>query len=330
MRRLLLSLLLLSSVASAQIGLPLPQLLRRVSSLAPLETAQGYQARGVRFEPELRGGALYKLTGEARLGAAGKTSLAQLIGAASGYGEGIAQPLGQFFDEQIAEIAGRGPVPLAVEEFVLTLDVTGEAAPYRATFALALLETPEDAFPKAQHTLGPKNAKIVIREFSDFQCPYCAQYAQNTLPLIKAQLLKRGDVRFEFHHLPLSSIHANAQIAGEAAECVTGANAPEAFWTFHDALFARQQAWQALGNPEPYFARLARELGLSGEGVAACLEQGRYTKRVQDATQTATEALGLNSTPTVFVGGFRVSGGAVGTITAYETAIARLEAFSQP
>ena len=54
-------------------------------------------------------------------------------------------------------------------------------------------------------------------------------------------------MRFEYHYLPLTSIHANAQLAAEAAECVTAANTPPDFWTYHDALFARQQAWSDLG-----------------------------------------------------------------------------------
>ncbi len=327
MKRLLCTLLLLWGYAAAQIGEPLPQLLERVPSLE--KTAEGYRAPGITVTPTLRNARLYGLEGQATLNAAGRTALADLVGAASGYGAGIAQPLQQFLTQRIGELAGQGPVPLGVEEFVLTLNVTGKAAPYKTTFDLALLEVPAASFPEALHTLGPKDAKIVIREFSDFQCPYCAQFTQNTLPIIKAQLLKRGDVRFEFHHLPLTTIHANAQLAGEAAECVTEANTPEAFWTYHDALFARQQAWQGLGDAAPYFVRLARELGLKNEGVAECLEEGQYTQRIQDAYRVATETLGLNSTPTVFVGGYKLSSSAASTLPAYERAISRLEAFAR-
>ena len=314
------------SLAVAQIGEPLPQFLQ-VSGLE--QTAQGYRAGNVSVTAELRNERLYSLSGQATLNPAGRAKLAELIGMASGYGAGIAQPLEQFLTQRIGEIAGQGPIPLGVEEFILTLDVTGAAAPYEVTFDLELLTVPEADFPEAQHTLGPADATFVIREFSDFQCPYCAQFSQNTLPLIKQQLLRRGDVRFEFHHFPLTTIHANAQLAGEAAECVTAANTPADFWTYHDALFERQQAWQGLGDAAPYFVRLARELGLSNEGVAACLEEGRYTELVQDASRVATETLGLNSTPTVFVGGYKLSASAAGTLPAYERAIARLEAFGQ-
>lgn len=327
MMRLLFFTILAWSFASAQIGEPLPQFLGRLTSLELQETAQGYSTGSVALTPELRNERLFGLSGQATLNPVGRAALAQLVGAASGYGEGITQPIQQFLTDRIGELAGQGPIPLGVEEFVLTLNVTGKAAPYKTTFELELLSVPETTFPKAQHTLGPKDATFVIREFSDFQCPYCAQFAQNTLPLIKKQLLQRGDVRFEFHHFPLTTIHANAQLAGEAAECVTAANTPRDFWTYHDALYTRQQAWQGLGDAAPYFVRLARELDLSDDGVAACLEEGRYTKLVQDAYTVATQTLALNSTPTVFVGGYKLSASAAGTLPAYERAMARLEAF---
>lgn len=318
---------LLSGSAAAQIGQPPGELLAQLASLGPSETAAGYEAESVRFALETRRDALSRVTGDATLDAAGRVALAELIGAATGYGESIAQPVAELLGARAAELAAQGEVSLGVEEFLLVLTVTGEAEPYAARFALELPQLDEVSFPLARHTMGPADAAFVVREFSDFQCPFCAQYAAETLPQLKEALLARGDVRFEYHHLPLTSIHANAQLAAEAAECVVDANDPESFWTYHDALFERQAAWAGLGDPGPYFVRLAREVGLSDGGVAACLSEGRYTEAVQEATRIATQELGLNSTPTVFVGGLRVPGGAAGSLAGYETAIARLEAF---
>jgi protein-disulfide isomerase len=328
-KQLFASLLLVLGFAAAQISAPPAQLLTALEGLNPTETAQGYRAGSVQFALENRGEALYCVSGEAILDQGGRQALAQLVGAVTGYGAGIAEPLAEFLDSRTTELAGRGEIPLTVEEFVLTLSVTGDAAPYNARFGLELLSVPAEAFPPSRHTLGPQDAEIIIREFSDFQCPYCAQYATGILPELKETLLARGDVRFEYHHLPLTSIHANAQLAAEAAECVTAANTPAAFWIYHDALFARQQAWAQLGDAQSYFVRLARELGLSNSGVAVCLNQERYTREVQEAFRVATQELGLNSTPSVFVGGYRVPTAAAGTLAGYEQAIARLEAFAE-
>lgn len=329
MKRLLLVLALLTGSAAAQIGEPPAQLISALRGLNPTETAQGYRAEGVRFTTENRSGLLYRVSGTATLNPQGQRAVAQLVGAATGYGAGIAGPVAEFLGSRAAELTGRGEVALAVEEFVLRLEVTGDVAPYGVRFGLELPVVSVETFPPSRHLLGPKDAKIVIREFSDFQCPYCAGYATGILPELKRTLLARGDVRFEYHHLPLTSIHANAQLAAEAAECVTAANTPADFWRYHDALFARQRAWANLGDAQPYFVRLAREIGLSNEGVAACLTEGRYTREVQEAFQVATQELGLNSTPSVFVGGYRVPAGAAGTLAGYERAIARLEAFTE-
>lgn len=322
--RLLVALgLLVWGAAAAQIGEPPARLRQGLASLGPVATGAGFRAGGLEVVLEPRGGALYGVSGSVTLGLRGRAALAQLVGAATGYGAGIAGPLERFLTERVGELAGQGEVGLNVEEFLLTLDVTGDAAPYRAAFGLRLAET--RGFPRAAHALGPADARVVIREFSDFQCPYCAQYAARVLPRLKRELLRRGDVRFEFHHLPLVSIHANAQLAAEAAECVTAANRPQSFWRYHDALFARQTAWASLGDAAPYFVRLAREVGLSSEGVAACLDEGRYTAPVQRALNVATRELRLNSTPSVFVGPYRLA--RAGEIGAYEKAIGRLEAF---
>ncbi len=321
--RKLLAFLLFCGVAFAQVGLPPAQLVQELRGLNLTQTAQGYSAQGVKFALTNRNGALYSVSGSATLNPQGRAGLAKLIGAATGYGAGLEQPIADFLKTRAAELAGQGEVSLNVEEFDLKLSVTGETAPYRAVFALGLAEV--EGFPTSTHTLGPKDAQIVIREFSDFQCPYCAQYATQVLPELKKTLLARGNVRFEYHHLPLTSIHANAQLAAEAAECVTAANTPAAFWTYHDALFERQKAWEGLGDAAPYFVRLAKEVGLANKGVATCLDKGRYTDEIQNAFNAATQQLGVSSTPSVFVGPYRVP--RANDLASYEKALARLGAF---
>ena len=324
MRRLVLLVLCsLGSAAFAQIGLS-PEQVLQVFPLKTVKTAQGYKTGDVTFTLTARNGALYGVSGDAVLRPQGRTALAQLVGAATGYGAGLTGPITEFLAARAAELAGRGKVAINVEEFVLELNVTA-APPYHTTFSLNLAETKD--FPPSNHTLGPKDAAVVIREFSDFQCPFCAQYSAEVLPELKKTLLKRGDVRFDYHALPLTSIHANALLAAEAAECVTAANTPKAFWTYHDALFERQKAWEGLGDAAPYFIRLAQEVGLSNKGVAACLENGRYTKQLQNDLTVATEQLGVNSTPSVFVGPYRIPRPA--DLASYDKAISRLEAFSQ-
>src|SRR3989344_8516599 len=67
--------------------------------------------------------------------------------------------------------------------------------------------------------LGDKKAPVTIVEFSDFQCPYCARFRQQTFDQIKQEYIDTGKVRFVYRDFPLSSIHPMAQKAAEAAEC---------------------------------------------------------------------------------------------------------------
>ena len=314
--------LFVSAGAYAQIGSP-PENTLQALGFQVTEEGGAYRAGDTEFSLETRNNVLYEVSGETALTDAGTQSLATLVGAATGYGESISTPLAEFLGTRASELVGQGPVKLAVQEFELTLDVSGDASgeavpsgamsggsggdvsALQTTFSLALQEVPTDLFPVGTHTLGPSDARYVIREFSDFQCPFCAQYATQTLPGLKETLLSRGDVRFEYHDFPLQSIHANAVPAAEAAECVVAANTPDAFWTYHDALFERQQAWAGLSDPASYFVRLAQDVGLETEGLEACIQNRTYASEVEAAYQAAV-SLGLRGTPSVFVNGFRV------------------------
>jgi protein-disulfide isomerase len=310
---LALALFALAPTALAQVGQPVPALLEALAlTLAPdaeegAGTVQVVTEAGRTLTLTPRGSALYAVAGEAVFDAEAIAEAASVIAVATGYGDGIEAPVRGFFEQNLAALAGAGPRTIRVEAFLLDLEVRGEAAPYEVVWALALAEVDEAAFPEARHVKGPADARYVIREFSDLQCPFCARYAAEMLPALEAELLARGDVRFEYHHFPLVSIHANAFRAAEASECVVDANPDdaEAFWTYTDALFERMQAWGALGDPDAYFANLAGQVGLSGAGVAACLAAGTHTAAVGAATDAAL-ALGLSGTPTVFVGPYRL------------------------
>ncbi|MEX2534061.1 MAG: DsbA family protein [Trueperaceae bacterium] len=295
-------------LAHAAIGEPPEMLLAAVAEYGPAEFEEGnYRAAdSFEFELELRGGRVFELSGEGVLNERNVEFMADLIAAGTDYGESISAPVAEFLATRAADLAGRGETAIGVEQYRLALDVTGNARPYEVRFTLGLQEVPAEAFPPGRHELGAADARYVIREFSDFQCPYCASYASQVLPLIKERLLARGDVRFEYHHFPLRSIHANAAPAAEAAECVSAVNTAMDFWEYHDALFERQRAWQGLGDPAPYFVRLADELGLDPAGVAECLEEDRFQTVVSDSYRLAAAELGLTGTPSLFVNGYKV------------------------
>jgi protein-disulfide isomerase len=295
------------SSAFAQIGQPLDALLGQLTSYQIDKRITGYLADNkFTFNVEERNGVVYTLKGNGLLDTANVEFVGDLIAFATGFGDTIATPIKQFLTDRIGELTGKGDAPLQVEQYIWNVNVTGESKPYKLEFTLSLSEIPSEAFPIATHTLGSAEAKYVIREFSDFQCPYCARFFSGAYQDVKAQLLSRPDVRLEFHHFPLVSIHPNAQPAAEAAECVVAANTPEDFWTFHDALFERQQAWQGLPDASSYFVRLAQDKGLSTDGVAQCITDRTYGEQVIAAYEAGGK-LGVGGTPTVFINGYKVA-----------------------
>jgi protein-disulfide isomerase len=154
-------------------------------------------------------------------------------------------------------------------------------------------EIPTDGFP----SLGPQDAPIVIVEFSDYQCPYCQRWHQQTFkPLLAAY---PGKIRLVYRNLPLTSIHPEAYSAAVAALC---ANEQNAYWPYHDRLFEGQYG---LG-PEVY-TQYAADLGLDMTAFQECLASKRYDQFVQEDMKFAMN-LGVRSTPTFFINGLAVVG----------------------
>ena len=299
------ALLALGSGALAQIGEPVEALLDSLPQ--ELTAADGsYSLGGLTFTPEERGELLYRVAAQGTMNEANAAFSADLVGAVTGYGEQIAEPVRDFFGAQLTELAGRGEVVIDVQQYKMAIEVTGEE-PFDVAFSVYIEEIPADAFPVATHSLGPEDANYVVREFSDFQCPFCARFASSAVPLIKEELLTRGDVRFEFHHFPLETLHANALSAAEASECVSAANTPDAFWPYHDALFERQQAWSDLSEPTDYYVRLAEDLGLETGGVEACLDNREFAEQIRAAAADLPQRLGVGGTPSVFINGYKLA-----------------------
>ncbi|HEY2979579.1 MAG TPA: DsbA family protein [Anaerolineales bacterium] len=145
-------------------------------------------------------------------------------------------------------------------------------------------------------SLGPDEAPITIVEFSDFQCPFCRRFHQETYQsLLDAY---PGQIRFVYRQLPLTSIHPEAFPAAVAALC---ANEQNAFWPYHDKLFSSEQ----LGRD--VYVQYATDLELDTDAFQACLDSGRNDPIIQADSDFAIN-LGVNSTPTFFVNGLAIIG----------------------
>lgn len=145
---------------------------------------------------------------------------------------------------------------------------------------------------------GQANAPVTMIEFSDFQCPFCGRFFQQTLSKIEENYIKTGKVKFVYRDFPLS-FHPQAQAAAEAAEC---ADEQGKFWEMHDKIFQNQQSMS-----EESYKKWAEEIGLDTEKFNNCLDTGKYAQEVQKDFQDGQKA-GVSGTPTFFINGKKIVG----------------------
>jgi protein-disulfide isomerase len=156
----------------------------------------------------------------------------------------------------------------------------------------------------ASRTKGSANAPVTVYEMSDFQCPYCRKFAQETFPAIERQYIKPGKVRWVYINFPLTHLHQHAAPAGELALCAAQQNG---FWRVHDLLFQYQETWAPLKEAAPFFVSLADSAGLSKKMLLSCLEQPETRKSLQEEAEGAERA-GASSTPAFYIEGGLMEG----------------------
>lgn len=144
------------------------------------------------------------------------------------------------------------------------------------------------------HVKGNADASVVLVEYSDFQCPACAQF----YPYVKDIMNEYGDdIRFEYRHFPLINIHPQAVPAARAA---LAAAQQDKFWEMHDKLFENQTVWSKSANPNAYFNQYAEELGLNVETFKRQMGSAMIQSAI-DASFADARERGFTGTPTFMI-----------------------------
>jgi Na+/H+ antiporter NhaA len=193
-----------------------------------------------------------------------------------------------------------GAICAAVLSWVIFhgLDRLSPRTRLRALFGTAStvtdLAVPVD--PDRDHIRGPAaGALVTLVEYGDFECPYCGQVEQVVRELVR----EYGELRFVFRHLPLTEVHAHAQLAAEGAEAAAKQGA---FWEMHDALMDHQ------GGLTPRdLLRYATDLGLDSSTFASDLRKHTGAARIAEDVDSADLAA-VSGTPTFFINGNRYYG----------------------
>lgn len=147
----------------------------------------------------------------------------------------------------------------------------------------------------ASPSKGPANAKVVIAEFSDFQCPFCGQATAWVDEILKAY---PNDARVVFKHFPLA-MHPQAHYAAQAS---LAAHAQGKFWPLHDKMFANFRTI----TPDT-IKGWVKEVGLDEAAFTKAMESGKYKAQV-DKEMKEGEKIGVQGTPSFFINGKKVNG----------------------
>ncbi|HEV7387233.1 MAG TPA: thioredoxin domain-containing protein [Gemmatimonadaceae bacterium] len=150
---------------------------------------------------------------------------------------------------------------------------------------------------------GSPTAPLWVIEVSDFQCPYCKQWHDETYPMLRDQYVKTGKIRLAYVNFPLA-MHNHAFPAAEAAMC---AGAQDKFWQMHDALFSTQHGWEDLRATGAVFDSLAQSTGVDMTRWRDCMKSGKMRALIE-ADHDRAERAGASATPTFMIGNKLIAG----------------------
>ena len=207
-----------------------------------------------------------------------------------------AQPLEtmkKIIDEEVihaAEVRKKGVAPARLYA-ALIKDGRGPAQPDKKTVT-ANAHAP---------SRGNAHAKVVVEEFADFQCPFCAR-AEPTLEALRKTYGSR--VRFVWRNLPLA-FHPHAELAAEVAAEAHAQKGDAGFWTMHDALFADGKIRDDLSRPA--LEQLADSQGLDMTKLRAALDAHTHQPGIAADAKAAADA-SITGTPGFVINGYFVNG----------------------
>jgi protein-disulfide isomerase len=159
-------------------------------------------------------------------------------------------------------------------------------------------------------SLGPRDARVTLVEFSDFECPHC----QELYEAMKTVQTQFPQIRIVYKNFPLTEIHPWAETAAIAGRCAYQ-QSPAAFWKIEGSIFENQDVI----SPENVWDQLvqfATQAGLKPDEFKACMSSPEAKKAVE-ADHAEGVALGVDSTPTVYINGRPLVGGDLATLQQY-------------
>lgn len=140
--------------------------------------------------------------------------------------------------------------------------------------------------------MGKADAPLVLVEFSDYECFYCARFFRETLPQLRKEYIDTGKLKHVFKDFPLG-FHKKAKKAAEASLC---AGEEQKYWEMHDLIFKNQKQIDV-----PHLIDHAKTLGLNTDDFEKCINDGRYAEGIGKDMNTG-QKVGVRGTPSFILG----------------------------
>lgn len=202
-----------------------------------------------------------------------------------------------------------------------TTTTPSATAPSVAGPSQAVLPKADVKVNESDPSMGPKDAKVTVVEFADFQCPFCGAFSGLNPDVVKSMqardatwqpaetniikdYVKTGKVKFVWKDYPF--LGQESIWAGAAARC---AQDQGKFWEFHDYLYSHQSGENQGSFSKDNLKKFAQTVGLNIGDFNKCLDSGKYDSKMQEA-MTYGQSVGVNGTPATFVNGTLISGAA--------------------
>jgi protein-disulfide isomerase len=154
-----------------------------------------------------------------------------------------------------------------------------------------------DPVTEQDHILGNPQAKIVLVEYSDLECPFCKEFHKTMLKIMN-DYGKDGNVAWVYRHSPFDSLHPKARKEAEAAECANELGGNTAFWSFIDTIYEITPSNDGLD--ESQLSTTAAKIGLNKTSFDSCLASGKYANKVEAQYQSG-QKMGISGTPSSFI-----------------------------
>lgn len=159
--------------------------------------------------------------------------------------------------------------------------------------------------------IGDKNAPITMIEFSDYECPFCKRYFDQTFSDIKKDYVDTGKLKIVFRDLPLSFHDPMATTEAIAANCAREQGGDSKYFQFHDEVFKRTTS-NGDGLNREKIDKIAADVGLNAVNFKTCLDSEKYRDEVEKDLADAS-LVGADGTPTFFIGKSEEGNKIVGT-----------------